>query len=86
MYQILLVVILSVPPLPRRNDRGNDLLLLPPIPLRLLRHALRDLLLLLVVEEYTRAVLRPHVTALAVRGRGVVDLVEELDEGLVGEF
>ena len=80
--QVLLVISLGIPPLPRRQDlRGNSPL--PPLLIHLLSHLLGDLLLLGVVEENRAAVLRSHVRALSVRGGGVVHLVEEFEERAV---
>jgi hypothetical protein len=80
--QILLMVSLGIPPLSRRQDlRGNSPL--PPLLIHLLGDLLRNLLLLGVVVENSTAVLRAHVGALAVRGGGVVHLVEEFEERAV---
>ena len=83
--QIQLMIILRVPPLPGLQDLRRDRALLPPLPLHLLRHALRLRLLLRGVVEDGAAVLGAGVHALAVRGGGVVHLVEEFEEGGVGE-
>lgn len=48
--QVSLMVILSIPPLTRRQDLGDDFPL-PPLLVRLLGHLARDLLLLRVVVE-----------------------------------
>jgi len=80
------VIRLSIPPLPSRQDLRRDGPALPPLLLSLLRDLPRLLLLLLGVIEYRGAVLRAGIHALAVlRGR-VVHLVEELEEGAVGEL
>ena len=79
------MIILGIEPLPGRGDLGTDLPVPPPLLLHLLRNLFGDLLLLLVVPKDRAAVLRARVAALAVLGRGVVHLVEELDEGRVGE-
>ena len=83
--QIQLMIILRIPPLTRLEDLGRNGPLLPPLLLNLLRHALRFRLLLRRVVEDGAAVLRPRVHALAVFGGGVVHLVEEFEEGGVGE-
>lgn len=80
--EVLLVVRLSIPPFARGQHFGGDAAL-PPLLVDLLRHLLRNLLLLRVVVEDGAAVLRAHVGALAVLGRGVVHLVEELEERAV---
>ena len=83
--QIQLVIILRVPPLPRLEDLRRDPPLLPPLLLRLARHALRLGLLLRRMVEDGAAVLRAGVHALAVRRRGVMHLVEEFEQGGVRE-
>lgn len=83
--QILLVVVLGVPPLAGRQDLRHDLAL-PPLLVDLGRDLLGDLGLLVVVREDARAVLRSVVRPLAVRGGGVVHAVEELEELLVGDL
>ena len=83
--QIQLMIILRIPPLPGLQDLRRNRALLPPLPLHLLRHALRLRLLLRGVVEDGAAVLGAGVHALAVRGGGVVHFVEEFEEGGVGE-
>ena len=83
--QIPLMVILRIPPLPRRQNLRCDLAALPPLLLRLLRHFLCQLLLFLSVVENRASVLGAGISALAVLGGGVVHFVEELEEGGVGE-
>ena len=84
--QIQLMVILRVPPLPRLQDlRRYFPLRLPPLLGHLLRHDIRLCLLLGRVREDGAAVLCARVHALAVGRGGVVHLVEELEEGGVGE-
>lgn len=84
--QIQLMILLRIPPLPRLQDLRAHGPLFPPLLLHLLRDFLRLLLLLRGVVEDGAAVLRTRVHALAVLGRGVVHLVEELEEGGVGEL
>jgi hypothetical protein len=83
--EVPLVVLLCAPPLPRGRDLGDDAAL-PP----LLVGARGDVaglgLLLGVVVEDGGAVLGPAVRALAVKGGGVVRLVEELEELAVGDL
>ena len=83
--QIQLMIILRVPPLARLQNLRRNGALFPPLLLHLPRHALRLGLLLRRVVEDGAAVLRPRVHALAVRGGGIVHLVEEFDEGGVGK-
>lgn len=80
--QVLLVVVLGIPPLAGGQDLSDDLAL-PPLLVDELGHLLGDLLLLGVVVEDAGAVLRASVRTLAVQGRGVVHAVEELQEFLV---
>jgi len=84
IIQILLMVILRIPPLARLQDLRRNLTALVPLRLRQLRHMSRLLLLLGVVVEDAAAVLGPDVGALAVGGRGVVHFVEEFEEVAVG--
>ena len=85
IMQIQLMIILRVPPLAGLEDLRRNLPLLPPLLLRLGRHALCLGLLLRRVVEDGAAVLRAGVHALAVRRRGVVHLVEEFEQGRVRE-
>ena len=85
IMQIQLMIFLRVPPLARLQDLRRDRALFPPLLLHLLRHALRLGLLLRRMVEDGAAVLRPRVHALAVRRGGIVHLVEEFEEGAVGE-
>lgn len=83
--QIQLMISLGVPPLPSLQHLRRDSPLLPPLLLHLLRHLLRRGLLLRRMVEDGAAVLRAGVAALAVLGGGVVHLVEEFEEGGVGD-
>lgn len=74
---------LGIPPLTRRQYLSNNAAL-PPLLIHLLSDLARLLLLLGVVVEYGGSVLRARVGPLAVRGRGVVHLVEVFEEGGVG--
>lgn len=85
LVQVQLMVRLSIPPLTGRQDLSDDTTL-PPLLIHLLCYCPSFLLLLLVVEENAAPVLRSRVRALAVRGRGVVHLVEELDESAVADL
>ena len=85
LRQILLMIILRVPPLTRLQDLRAHSPLLPPLLLHLLCHLLGNRLLLGRVVEDGAAVLRACVHALAVLGRGVVHAVEEGEEGCVRE-
>src|SRR5262245_49198631 len=83
LLQIVLVVLLRRPDLSPRNDLGDD----PTLPLargvdaRL--HLLGDALLLVVQVEDGRAVLRPRVVSLPVRGGRVVHAEEPAEQLLV---
>lgn len=79
------MIILRVPPLPGLQDFRRNRALFPPLLLHLLCHTLRLRLLLRRVVEDGAAVLGASVHTLAIRGRGVVHFVEELEEGGVGE-
>lgn len=85
MMQIQLMVILRVPPLPGLEDLGRNRAPRPPLLLRLGRHLTRDGALLGGVVEDGAAVLGAGVHALAVGRGGVVHLVEELEQGGVGQ-
>jgi hypothetical protein len=80
--QVLLVVVLGIPPLAGGQD-FRDNLALPPFLVDELGYLLGRLLLLGVVVEDAGAVLRASVRALAVQRRGVVHAVEEFQEFLV---
>lgn len=83
--QVLLVILLSGPPLARGRNLRHDTIM-PPLLVRLLRHLLCDLLLLLIVVIDGGAVLGTGVGALTVEGGGVVGAVEEFDELAVGDL
>jgi hypothetical protein len=85
VVQVQLVVLLCVPPLSRRQNLGHHAAL-PPLLVDLLGDVARLLLLLGVMVEDGGAVLRACVWTLAVRGGGVVHLVEEFEEGAVRDF
>lgn len=85
LIQVQLVVCLGIPPFPGWQDLG-DHASLPPMLIHLLCDAPRLLLLGLVVVENSTSVLRSNVRALTVRGRRVVHLVEEFEDGAVGEL
>ena len=80
------MIALRIPPLSRGQDLRHNLPLLPPLLLDLLGDFSSSLLLSLVVVEDTRAVLATCVWTLTVHGRGVMHLVEEFEDGLVGDF
>jgi len=81
--QILLVIVLCIPPLTCRQDLRNNLPL-PPLLIRLPRHLPRNTFLLRIMIENRTPILRAGVWALAVRGRGVMHLVEEFEQLAVG--
>jgi hypothetical protein len=76
VVEVELVILLSSPPLSSGRNFGNDAAL-PPLLVGLFCDLARNLLLLLVVEVNSRAVLRAGIGTLAVQRRGVVCLVEE---------
>ena len=90
LVQVLLVVVLCIPPLKAHlsylllDYLGGDLAI-PPLLVRFLRHQLCCLCLVGGKREDGRAVLGSYVVALTVEGGGIVDAVEELDESPVGE-
>lgn len=73
------MVFLSSPPLSSRRNLSHNAAL-PPLLVSLLRHLARNLLLLRVMEVDSGAVLRAGIGTLLVQRRGVVRLVEELEE------
>lgn len=79
------MILLCIPPLSCRQNLRHDAAL-PPLVVDLLGDVACLLLLLGIVEEDGGAVLRACVGPLAVRGGGVVHLVEEFEEGAVGYF
>lgn len=83
--QVSLVVVLCIPPLAGRHNIGDDLVL-PPLLVGFLSDVLGDALLLVVVVENARAVLRAGVWTLLVQRRGVVHLVEVFEELSVGDL
>lgn len=83
--QIQLMITLGIPPLSSFQDLRRDLPVLPPLALHLVRHLLGRLLLLRRMVEDAAPVLGAGVGALPVFGGGVVHLVEEFEEGGVGD-
>lgn len=80
------MILLRIPPLACGQDLRRDGAAAPPLLLRLLCHLLGRLLLFFVVVEDGAAILRAGVAALPVLGRGVVHLVEELEQLAVGDL
>lgn len=78
------MIVLSIPPLPRRQNLRHHLPT-PPLVARLLRHLVRLLLLLRGVDEDTATVLRSFVWPLRVARRGIVHSVEEDEKVRVWE-
>lgn len=85
VVEVELVVLLGGPPLAGGRNLGDDLAV-PPLLVGLGGDLARDLFLLGVVVVDGGAVLRAGVGALGVEGRGVVELVEELEELAVGDL
>jgi hypothetical protein len=79
------MIILRIPPLPRLQYLRNNLPL-PPLLINLLRHLLRDLLLLIIMIEDPRSILASRVWPLSVRCSRVVHSVEVLQELAVGDL
>lgn len=78
------MIILGIPPLPRRQNLRHDFPT-PPLCARLLCDLTRLGFLGGGVKKDSTSVLRPGVGALGVDGCGVVHAVEEGEEGCVGE-
>lgn len=83
--QISLMVVLSVPPFASWHDIGDDFVL-PPLLVGFLGDLLSDGLLLGVMVKDAGAVLRSGVGTLLVESRGVMHLVEVLEELAVGDL
>jgi hypothetical protein len=79
------MILLGIPPLPRLQYLSDNTSL-PPLLVHFLRHLSGFLFLLGVVVEDGAAVLGACVWALTVRSGGVVHLVEEFEEGAVGDL
>lgn len=79
------MILLGIPPLRQRDNLRRNRLILIPLLGHLLGNILRDPLLFLAVREDSTAILRAHVGALLVHGRGVVHAVEEFEELAVGD-
>ena len=73
------MILLRIPPLPRRQYLRDDTAF-PPLLVDLLSHLARLLLLLRVMEENRRSVLTPHIRPLAIRSRRVMHFVEEFEK------
>lgn len=84
-YQILLMIGLSIPPFARWQNLRNNLPL-PPFFIHQFGNLLRDTLLLRIMVEDARAVLGARIWTLAVRGCGIMHLVEEFEELSVSDF
>ena len=84
--QILLMIILCIPPLPRLQDLCRNLAALEPLFLHTLRHVPRNSLLLGVVVKNGATVLGADIGALTVGGCGVVHTVEKFEELAVCEL
>lgn len=81
--QVLLMIVLSIPPLTRRQHLRDHLTLLPPLLSDQSRHLLGHLFLLLIVIEDPTPVLTSRVRALPILCRGIMHLVEELQQRAV---
>lgn len=86
LLQVQLMVCLSSPPLPltwRVKLCGDGSL--PPPPSHLVRYALCDLQLFVIMSKHGTSVLSASVSALSVLGGWVMHGVEEFDKLLVGD-
>jgi hypothetical protein len=79
VVQILLVIILRIPPLTRGQDLSYNLSF-PPLLIRLLRHLPRNSLLFRVMIEDSTPILGSGVRPLAVRSCRVMHFIEEFEE------
>src|SRR5258708_6023054 len=77
LLQVLLVVVLGSVEGGRRDDLGDDRAAESPLALQLPLRGQGRRLLLGIVKEDRRAVLRADIPALAIRGRGIVILPED---------
>src|SRR5258708_20469200 len=84
LLQVLLVVVLGSVEGGRRDDLGDDRAAEGPPALQLPLRVQGRRLLLGIVKEDRRAVLRADVRSLAIRGRGIVILPEDPQQVLVG--
>jgi hypothetical protein len=79
LENLLLVIILRIPPLPCGQNLRNHLPL-PPLLINFLRNLPRYPLLLIIMVENPASILSPRIRALAIRRCRVMHLVEELEE------
>lgn len=84
VHQVQLVILLGIPPLLGWEDLSDDLAT-PPLFVGFLGDLFGNLLLFIIVIEDTAAILRAAIGPLLVVRRGVVHLVEELEDLGVGE-
>jgi hypothetical protein len=82
VVQILLVIILRIPPLARGQNFSNNLSF-PPLLIRLLRYLPSNGLLFRIMIENSTPILRPGIRTLAVRGCRVMHFIEEFEELVV---
>ena len=85
LVQILLMIILGVPPSARGQYLRNDLSL-PPLLIHQFCNLPRDALLLRRMVKDARSVLRAGIRTLSVRRGGVVHLVKIFEEAAVGDL
>lgn len=85
MVQVQLMVLFRIPPLARwQYLRRNTAL--PPLLINLFRHISRNLLLLSIVVENRRSILRPDIWTLAIRSGRIMHLVKELQQTAIRDF
>lgn len=77
--KVLLMICLRIPPFARRQNLRNNLPL-PPLLIRQLCDLSRNTLLLRIMVEDSRTVLRPCIWTLTVRGGRIMHLIEEFEE------
>ena len=80
--QVILVIIFGRPEVTDRLERRLDFSAFVML-LGCFCYCCCDLVLLVVMEENSRAILRASVASLSVEGRGIVHSVEEVDQFLV---
>ena len=83
--QILLMIILRIPPGPSLQHLRRHLPLPPLLP-NFLCDLLRNTFLLFIMPEDPAPILRPRISALPVQGRGIVHLIEELQQRRIADF
>src|SRR5437667_10377781 len=86
LFEVLLMIFLRSPELLRRDNLGDNGLWKSSRSLQAFLRSARGGILLRIVCENHRPVLRSHVRSLAVERRGVVALPENLEQLLVSDL